>query len=235
MSQPPFQPPIKPSPSVAPQEPNTLGTVGFVASLISLAFCGFPSLFAMIISLVALRRKPAGLAMAGVGISFLGLLALAGTSAVAYFVFTMSKTVTRAVREVGTQIELSIYADRVAAAWQEDEQLPDQATGQALIADSSDAHGNGLIYRTDGTSFTLVSRGADGELDTPDDVTVGPFYSPEEAINFTPDLEGEEMFTDLEAQLEQSFLEQEDRLEEFGEDLEDQMQEEFRELDFDLD
>ncbi|MDP4120724.1 MAG: DUF4190 domain-containing protein [Bacillota bacterium] len=55
----PPQPPIfPPQPPLIPQQPrnNSLAIAGFVVSLASLAFCGFPAIIGLILSIIALNQ-----------------------------------------------------------------------------------------------------------------------------------------------------------------------------------
>lgn len=50
-------------------------------------------------------------------------------------------------------------------------QFPDTVEGNKLIAEITDAWGNPIRYDLDGDDFIVRSAGADGQMDTPDDMT----------------------------------------------------------------
>jgi hypothetical protein len=78
-----------------------------------------------------------------------------------------------AFQETITTEILTQKANELSNEWETNEKLPTQAEGDALVAGSPDLRGNPCQYETDGESFSLRSKGADGMMDT-DDIVVGP-------------------------------------------------------------
>ena len=164
-----------------------MGLAGFIVSIASLFLCGIPAIIGIILSIIGLGKNPKGFAVAGLLIGFIAMLELVALGAVFYGAFTVVETVKKGVENIGTQVQLSAEANEIALEWQDSGELPNEEDGQAAVAGTTDMYGNQIIYETDGTSFTLRSRGLDGELNTDDDITVGPFSDPEEALSFDPE------------------------------------------------
>lgn len=154
---------------------NSLGTAGFVVSLIGLLSCGFLSPIGLLLSLIGLKRQPRGLATAGAvigGIGSIGLVValVVGFGAIASmmgFAVVMQKQVEThaALQQADVQIE-QYRAEHENA-------LPETDEGQALIAECTDGWGNALKYERKGEEFDLISAGPDGRFGTPDDVDSG--------------------------------------------------------------
>lgn len=72
----------QPTPQVIVKKSNGLGTAGFIIALIALIFCWVPVLdwilwiLGVIFSLIGVFKAPRGLAIAGLVISFIGIIVL---------------------------------------------------------------------------------------------------------------------------------------------------------------
>ncbi|MGB0769034.1 MAG: hypothetical protein ACPGYV_15155, partial [Phycisphaeraceae bacterium] len=161
-----------------PPPTNSLGIAGFVVSLSGLVAClGLISPIGLIISLIAMTKSPRGYAVAG---SLLGLLgSVMGTAAILLFTGVIGS---------GWNFGNSYYYGGVSptqyeldnASWDINQHfmnnvdtLPDQATGDALIASYTDEWGNALVYTPvpgSTNSYTLKSPGPDGVANTYDDI-----------------------------------------------------------------
>ena len=53
--------------------------------------------------------------------------------------------------------------------------LPSCSEGNDLLKGKNDTWGNQIRYETDGSTYTLISAGRDGVIDTSDDIPFGPF------------------------------------------------------------
>ena len=143
---------------------NGLGTAGFVVSLVGIPTCGIISPIGLILSLVALRKQPKGLAIAGSIIGGLGSLWLP------FFGVAIVAGIPVVGEMVETQVILVDAAERIEAARTPDGSPPDAAAGAALIADTKDAWGHDLRYETSDGDFVVRSAGLDGKFGTADDM-----------------------------------------------------------------
>lgn len=174
-------PPYDPS----PKKENTLGLIGFIVSLVGLILCGIPSLIGLILSAIGLKKEPRGLAIAGVIIGLLGLVLLAVTSVTVYRSYI---SVTQGFTLIFAEAQLEQAAVEIGLAWEEKERIPTQEEGDEMLSGRNDMMNNSLVYQTDGTSFSIRSAGADGILETEDDIVVGPFEDPQTAIDLEQNL-----------------------------------------------
>ena len=159
-----------------PAGTNGLGVAGFVLSLVGWFSCGFFSPLALILSAVALRREPRGLAIAGLILGILGstwffiwglgfILALLGIGVAANYVAT----------DMRTDLALTQAANLVFNYQEETGEVPaDDAQFAQLLRDSEleqhDAWARALRYRRLGPGkFEIRSAGHDGKFETDDD------------------------------------------------------------------
>lgn len=135
---------------------NTLGLVGFI-----LAFCVSPLGF--LLSLIALRKAPRGFAIAGVLIGLLGTVIWAG---VGYFGFKVGGA---AIKASQTSEALVSAQSALEASKTPGGEYPSDLSG---IAGGTDAWGHAFEYERaeDGKGYLLVSKGADGQAGTADDI-----------------------------------------------------------------
>ncbi len=150
----------------APQEPrvparNGLGLAGFIVSLVGIVSCGLTAPIGLILSLVALKRPPKGLAIAGLVIGFVGCLE--GVGAVILGVKFVKPMVETMAVLAETQQELE---DR----YRDTHEIPTAAEGQELIADRIDGWGTAIQYAPGESGFTLRSAGLDTIFGTEDDL-----------------------------------------------------------------
>lgn len=162
---------------------------GFIVSIAGIFLCGIPSVIGLPLSLMGLRKDPKGFAIAGTIISLVGLIELVLFCMLMYMTYQVAQTASTAFSKIIVAVELKQDANQVAEQWERTGQIPDQAEGQAILDRSPSFNSNKKIYETDGTSFTLRDVGEDGEPNTPDDVTIGPFNSFEEAKRYEPEME----------------------------------------------
>jgi len=85
--------------------------------------------------------------------------------------------------------QLEDAAVQIGMAWEEKQRIPTQAEGEEMLMGQNDMMNNSLVYETDGTSFSIRSAGADGILETEDDIVVGPFEDPQTAIDLETEFE----------------------------------------------
>ncbi len=173
----------EPSPVMSPSETNGLGIAGFVVSLIGILTCGVPSIVGLGFSLIAIRKKPKGFAIAGVILGVIGLLELVLVALSVYnAVQTLNTLQAMTIRDSNESLAQE-YASDVAEEWKLTDQLPSQEEGQKLLEGQTDFYGNELRYETDGSSFSIRTTGEDQLFDTEDDIVVGPFSEAQEAID----------------------------------------------------
>jgi len=171
-----------------PPESNGLGLAGFIVSLVGLCSGGVLSPIGLILSLVALGKRPRGFAIAGVVLGVLGscgilpaiviaivapalLLALAATAGIAGMLGPQFEA----------QIEMGQLNAQIEAYREETGALPMTLADLDLGADtgatfdlSADPWDNPYVYTLapNGMSYTIHSMGPDGVDGTADDVTV---------------------------------------------------------------
>ena len=177
MSQYPYDPMAAPV-----QERNGLGLAGFICSLVGLFTGGLLCPIGLLISLIALGRRPRGFAIAGVIVGLLG--SCGGLILIVFFsslVLAMLAAIGLAVAMSDPQ-RLEITTDMVttAAAVQQYQQgnrtLP--ASLDLLDLEDSvrtDPWGNQYEYHfSDATDmgFDLISAGEDGQFGTDDDASL---------------------------------------------------------------
>lgn len=168
-----------PPPPAQPQPTNTPGLVGFILSLTGLiAPCMFP--IGMIVSLFGMGKQPKGLAIAGLIIGAIGSLILFAVlliyGAMIFACIGLASTMQpvmeteNAIMEASTQIEDYYF---------ENDEYPDDATGNSLISGITDGWEHALQYELDEDAvdgYIIRSPGADGVFDTDDDQTSENIY-----------------------------------------------------------
>lgn len=167
-------------------EGNTLGLIGFVLSLIGLLGCcvqpaALFSIAGLVLSIVALSKRPRGLAIAGVVLGVLGassalvVFLLIGAAVLAFIPLAIA-VAAMAGPEIETEVEqaileakVSAYVDQAGAFPTDLSQIPDLS--EKLLTDPW-----GTPYRLDilnvaAEDFEIRSAGPDRVFDTEDDVT----------------------------------------------------------------
>ena len=166
----------KPYPqTLQPPKENGFGLAGFIVSIAGLVLCGVPSIFGVVLSMIGLGKEPKGLAIAGLIIGLIGLVEVAVVGFLAFSAYQFAQNAGTFFQEIAIESQLNEHATAIGDQWESSSQIPTQSEGDELLKGQRDMIGNQIIYETDGTSFTLRSAGADGTLETDDDVTVGPF------------------------------------------------------------
>jgi hypothetical protein len=153
------------------RQTNSIGTAGFVVSLVGVLTCGLLSPIGMILSLIGLGKEPKGLAIAGSIIGGLGslLFFITGLGILAgLFVALIPKG---QVDETEAVLAMALRAIETRA--DETGELPSVDEGRDLISGLEDAWGNPLRYDPGQESFTVRSAGRDGVFDTVDDIVSG--------------------------------------------------------------
>ena len=160
------------------RETNGLGIAGFICSLLGLFTVGLLCPIGLLLSLIALGRRPKGFAIAGVILGLLGsclgllvLLLFGGAAILAFlglaaFILTQSEKFEITADMVMTTAMVQKYE-------QQNGELP--ANLDLVDIDKSnrlDPWGNEYDYRLidEEPGFDLVSAGMDGLFDTEDDV-----------------------------------------------------------------
>jgi hypothetical protein len=159
-------------------ETNSLGLAGFICSILGLVTAGILSPIGLILSLVALGRRPRGFAIAGVVIGLVGscggivifllfsaaILALLGIAAA--IVLSDPQRLEISGDMISTAVAIEKYRD-------ENRYLP-ASLGLLGLSESTLTDPWGERYRYDlkdpQGNFDLVSAGADRTFDTKDDV-----------------------------------------------------------------
>jgi hypothetical protein len=180
-TQPPFSNHPHPSPTVPygtpqvyvqPGPSNGLGVAGFVTSLVGLMSCGILSPIALLLSFLALFKRPRGFAVAGTIISVIGTIALVLVGA--SFVLAMIG-VKKGAEALGAQLTTMSAATDAAALIEEhrkaNENYPTQEIGNQLISGKLDGWKSQLVYETGATGYQIRSAGPDTILNTQDDIT----------------------------------------------------------------
>ena len=104
--------------------PNKVGFAGFIISLVSIFGCGLLSVVGVIVSLVGLKNKPRGLAIAGVFISIL----TAGLWAFASVLIYQGVIMSIEMSQTPLQVAVWEYAQRVAGEYGGQEYIGDSGT-----------------------------------------------------------------------------------------------------------
>ncbi len=163
-----------------PQPQNTWGLMGLIISVIGLVgSCGLLSPIGLLLSIIGMFKEPRGMAVGGLIVGLIGtiFLAVAGLAIIGMFLAMMGLiAVASTALEHATQYAPLIDAQVVLAdAWGDKDGLPDEKTGNQLLAGKTDKWGKAIKYETDGTKYSLRSAGKDSKFNTADDVVWGPF------------------------------------------------------------
>ena len=141
---------------------NGMGTTGFVLSLVGIVLtCGLLCPIGLILSLIALRKQPKGLAIAGTVIGAFGSI---------FVVLGVLAFASGAFHEFLTETQIELATASIENAFEASSVLPTNEEGTALIGKYEDAWDNALRYEIDGTGYIITSAGKDGEFGTDDDI-----------------------------------------------------------------
>ena len=164
-----------------PQPTNGMGVAGFVTSIAGIATCGLLAIFGVILSGIGLRKEPKGFAIAGLVLGLVGLLELVAAVGLVILVTRAVDGVKTIAGQAMAQVEMFQIAVEIGQQWKSTNRLPTQTEGDLLVKKQSGISTTPIHYETDGTTFSLRNYGLDGQANTPDDNTLGP-YSLAEAI-----------------------------------------------------
>jgi hypothetical protein len=163
---------------------NGLGIAGFVVSLLGILTCGLIAPVGLLLSLLALLKRPRGFATAGSVIGLLGTIWLAAVGAVIMTGVTRLKPAAEQfVEEFGpaaaTLAAVTEAAQEVSGYRREHGDWPDDVVGQEMVGEHQDAYGTTLKYTRVGDLVLVISAGKDGEFATLDDLSLDPNQLPE--------------------------------------------------------
>jgi hypothetical protein len=157
------------TPYPQPVRSNGLGIAGFIVSLVAFATCGILSPIALLLSFIALFRRPRGFAFAGfilglvgsiVPLAFIAIFGLAVLSAA-----KLGKPGFTTVMAALTATK-NIHASALRAGT-----LPDDIDGNAIVGAQQDGWGHPLRYRRISVQrYEIRSAGPDGIFDNGDDI-----------------------------------------------------------------
>lgn len=167
-------------PYVPVRESNSLGVAGFVISLIGLVLTGGVLCpIGLILSLVALGRRPRGFAIAGTILGLLGtcggllVILIAGGAILAALGIGLAAIALQEPQKLELTGEMAKIAVAVAQYKEQNHYVPASLTLVHLNpSDLNDPWGTPYKYEVlqDGQSFDIVSAGEDRAFDTPDDL-----------------------------------------------------------------
>lgn len=173
MSSNPTQPGQQQAYFYQPPPTNALGIAGFVVSLSGMIVClGLTCPIGLILSLIAMTKAPRGYAVAGSILGGLGsilgvltVLVVSGVIGSGLFGSMYYSQTQYIIDSASTEIDTHFSNNQ--------DTLPDTATGNTLITAYLDEWGHTLSYAPMANStqgYTITSKGADGILNTSDDI-----------------------------------------------------------------
>jgi hypothetical protein len=158
-----------------PARSNGLGIAGFIVSLVGLVLtCGVLCPIGLLLSLIALFRPPRGFAVAGFVIGLIGTLI--PVVILLFYGFVAVTCVTSGFGAFKPMLETFEKMQKLRPAV---EGLPapagevaEDVAGEAVVGGENDGWGHPMRYRKlGGTQYEIRSAGADGAMDTRDDIT----------------------------------------------------------------
>lgn len=162
--------------SYQPPPTNGLGIAGFIVSLTGMVVClGLISPVGLLLSLIALFKEPRGFAIAGCIIGVLGtvlgaLSVMVVTGAIGAGIFAGAL-----FGNFQTSMTIDVASNDIDNHFMNNnDTLPDEATGNTMISNYLDEWGNTLKYELTAnstTDYTITSAGPDGTFATMDDIT----------------------------------------------------------------
>ena len=167
--------PGQPAPTVyvqsAPAPSNGLGVAGFITSIVGIVTCGLLCPIGLILSFIALFRRPRGFAVAGfiVGIvgSMIPLVVFLVWGAAVFAMVGLAAVVT----SLKTAVSMSTAEDRIHSVYAEHSSLPTDDDGTTMINDLPDQWDHAMrFHRLSPSEYEIRSAGADGVFETPDDI-----------------------------------------------------------------
>lgn len=163
----------------APARSNGLGVAGFVLSLVGLISCGILSPIGLVLSFVALFKRPRGLAIAGVIIGLIGSVCGLLSLILGFFSMVLGAVgigagVAAAAPYIETEVRMAHVAEVVAAHKSADGTVPSDLSTLTELSteDRADHWGHAFRVIVSGPGkFEVVSDGPDGVAGTGDDLT----------------------------------------------------------------
>jgi hypothetical protein len=146
---------------------NGLGIAGFVTSLVGIVTCGIIAPIGLLLSLIALFKRPRGFAVAGtvIGAVMSIFLVVAGIGIVAGFL-----GLANSAKQFSAVGNLTNAKTTVQNYMQSRGQLPSEGEAKNLIT-TDDPWGKRIRYeRIASDEYTLRSAGPDSQFNTSDDV-----------------------------------------------------------------
>jgi len=155
-----------------PKPTNGLGIAGFVISLLTLFLtAGILSPIGLFISLLAMFKRPRGLAFAGV---LIGLLPTLFWGAIAFGVVSSVKNhheVAQVNRETAmTNAQINETLAKIELFRSDNDRLPGDISGNRIAIEQVDAWKEPLRYEVHEDHFLVRSAGPDGDFETGDDI-----------------------------------------------------------------
>ena len=177
-----------------PPPANPLGIAGFVVSLSGMIVClGLVCPIGLLLSLVALSKPPRGFAIAGTIIGLFGSIMGALTILIISGAISSGFLLSSFFGQTMTEMTIDIASYDIDNHFSNhNDTLPDEPTGNALIAGHIDEWNNNLKYQpTQGstTDYAITSAGPDGIFGSNDDIT--QYYSAYNWQATQPDFEEE--------------------------------------------
>ncbi len=169
-----------------PREGNTMGTVGFVLSLVGLVGCCFQpaallSLAGLILSIIGLSKRPKGLAITGTILGVVGLggflivFLIIGVAVVAFVPLAIA-VAAMAGPEIEVAVEEAILHQQVAAYVQQTGSMPTDLSqipdiNKGLKTDPWDTPYKLEVTDPGANEYLIRSAGPDTIFGTEDDIT----------------------------------------------------------------
>ena len=158
-----------------PKPRNGLGVAGFIVSLCSLLTCGLFSPIGLLLSLVALRKGPRGMATAGTLLGLIGMVpwAVAGLSIQADIAQRADREARRelAAATQHTEKQLRVVLEKLEDHRAEHGTYPAGIEGNKLAVPHTDGWNTSLRYEIHDNSIIVRSAGPDAEFESADDLT----------------------------------------------------------------
>jgi hypothetical protein len=157
-------------PPAAPQPVNGLAIAGFIVSLLGFFTACILSPVGLLLSFIALFKRPRGFAVAGLILGMIGsLIPLLFVGFFGVMIFSAIAMGSPGIRTFGSVQEAHTRIDSAAST--NDYTLPDDPLGEIAISDQKDGWGNPLRYRRLSPGrYEIRSAGRDGLLNTADDL-----------------------------------------------------------------
>ncbi len=162
---------------IGPPPVNRLGKTGLWTSVLGLFTCGFLSPLGLVMSFLALSKRPRGAATAGLLLGLLGSAWIGFVGALVVGGAMSAKALETARLEKQTQAALVQAEGEIENYRQDTGRLPEGIEGNKLVLQFTDAWQTSLRYDLDDTTFAIRSAGPDQEFDSADDLVHSPVVS----------------------------------------------------------